>query len=57
MYMREPYPLQQNFEFEKLKFKQSVELSQRVFEMMDRGKKIYPHEGLSQVQFIIDRVY
>lgn len=56
MYMREPYPLQQNFEFEKLKFKQSVELSQRVFEMMDRGKKIYPHEGLSKVQFIIDEI-
>lgn len=29
--MREPYPLQQDIEFEKLKFKQSVELSQRVF--------------------------
>ena len=56
MYMREPYPLQQNFEFEKLKFKQSVELSQKVFEMMDGGKKIYPHEGLSKVQFIIDEI-
>lgn len=56
MYMREPYPLQQNFEFEKLKFKQSVELSQRVFNMMDGGKKIYPHEGLGQVQFIIDEI-
>lgn len=56
MYMREPYSLQQNIEFEKLKFKQSVELSQRVFDMMDGGKKIYPHEGLGQVQFIIDEI-
>ena len=40
MYMREPYPLQQNFEFEKLKFKQSVELSQKVFEMMDGDNKM-----------------
>ena len=56
MYMRDPYPLQQNFEFEKLKFKQSLKLSQRVFKMMDCGKKIYPHEGLGQVQFIIDKI-
>ena len=56
MYMREPYPLQKDFEFEKLKFKQSVELSRKVYEMMDGGKKIYPHEGLSQAQFIIDEI-
>ncbi len=56
MYMREPAPLQHNFEFEKLKFKQSVELSQRIFKMMDGGKKIYPHEGLGQAQFIIDEI-
>ena len=56
MYMRELYPLQHDFEFEKLKFKQSVELSRKVYEMMDGGKKIYPHEGLSQAQFIIDEI-
>lgn len=33
MYMREPYPLQKDFEFEKLKFKQSVELSRKVYEI------------------------
>jgi hypothetical protein len=54
MYMREPAPLQQNNEFEKLKFKQSIKLSQKVFEMMNGGKKVYPHEGLGQAQFIID---
>ena len=56
MYMREPMPLQKDVEFEKLKFKQSEKLSRKVFEMMDCGKKIYPHEGLEQAQFIIDKI-
>lgn len=56
IYMRNPVPLQNNCEFQKLKFKQSVELSQRVFDMMDGGKKIYPHEGLEKVEFIIDKI-
>ena len=54
--MREPFPLQQGRLFEKLKFKQSVELSCKVYELMDGGRKIYPHEGLGQAQFIIDEI-
>lgn len=56
IYMREPLPLQEDFQFEKLKFRQSVELSNAVFELMEGGKKIYPHEGLGQAQFIIDEI-
>jgi len=56
IYMREPFPLQEDFQFEKLKFKQSVKLSNAVFELMEGGKKIYPHEGLGQAQFIIDEI-
>lgn len=56
IYMREPFPLQEDSEFEKLKFKQSEKLSRKVFELMDGGKKIYPHEGLNQVQFVIDEI-
>lgn len=56
IYMREPLPLQEDFQFEKLKFKQNVKLSNAVFELMEGGKKIYPHEGLGQAQFIIDEI-
>lgn len=43
-----PFPLQEDYTFEKLHFKHSVELSKSVFEMMDGGKKIYPQEGLDE---------
>lgn len=56
IYMREPYALQQDNHFEKLKFKQNARLSQRVYDLMDGGRKIYPHEGLNQAQFIIDEI-
>jgi len=56
IYMREPKPLQTDKEFEKLRFRHSEKLSREVFEMMDAGKKVYPHEGLLQAQFIIDEI-
>jgi hypothetical protein len=46
--MREDAPLQQNIHFEKLRFKQSPALSERVYDMMDGGKKIFPHEGIAE---------
>lgn len=48
IHMETPYPLQEDATFEKLHFHHSVELSKRVFEMMDGGKKIYPQEGLDE---------
>ncbi|MBQ2936623.1 MAG: FRG domain-containing protein [Lachnospiraceae bacterium] len=45
--MRNEVILQQNEKFEKLRFKQSEDLSQYVYEMMDGGKKVYPNEGIN----------
>ena len=51
--MRNEPSLQENWHFEKMRFKQSAELSKQVYEMMDRGKKVYPNEGLSELKDII----
>ena len=48
IHMDEPFPLQEDYTFEKLHFHHSVELSRKVFEMMDGGRKIYPQEGLDE---------
>lgn len=56
IYMRTPKLLQEDYEFEKLRFRHSEELSQRVFEAMRGGELIYPHEGLKQVDFIIEQI-
>lgn len=56
IYMRTPHPLQEDFEFEKLRFRHSEKLSQRVFELMRGGELIYPHEGLKQAGFIIEQI-
>jgi len=51
--MREDAPLQENNRFEKLRFKQSPKLSEKVYELMDEGKKIFPFEGLSEARPIL----
>lgn len=56
IYMRVSMPLQDDYVFEKLRFKHSEELSKRVYEMMEGGKKIYPHEGLRDADYIIDQI-
>lgn len=56
IYMRTPHPLQQDIEFEKLRFRHSEELSRRVFDLMEGGELVYPHEGLKQAGFIIDQI-
>ena len=56
IYMRNPQPLQYDFEFEKLRFRHNEKLSQKVFEHMKGGDLIYPHEGLKEAQFIIDQI-
>lgn len=54
--METPYPLQDDFTFEKLRFRHSERLSREVFELMDGGKKIYPQEGLNDFADIMDKI-
>jgi hypothetical protein len=56
IYMRKPFPLQNDIHFEKLRFRHSEELSQYIFNLMEGGKLIYPQEGLSDSGFIIDMI-
>lgn len=53
---REDAPLQQNSQFEKLRFKQSPTLSKRIYDMMDGGKKIFPHEGIAEAMPILRHI-
>ncbi len=52
--MKTDAPLQENWNFEKIHFLQSPELSQRIFDMMDGGKKVFPYEGISEAKAILD---
>lgn len=54
--MRNEAPLQQNKWFEKLRFRQSAELSRRVYEMMDNGKKVFPNEGITEIRDIVEEL-
>jgi hypothetical protein len=54
--MDKPSPLQDDIGFEKLHFKHSVKLSNKIYEMMEGGRKIYPHEGLNDFQDVIDSI-
>ena len=56
IYMRCPQPLQEDNEFEKLRFRHSEKLSQKVFDLMKGGELVYPHEGLREARFIIDTI-
>lgn len=56
MYMRKPHPLQTDIEFEKLRFRHDEGLSEWIFDKMEGGKLIYPHEGLNQVDFVIESI-
>lgn len=48
MPMMNATPLQRDNRFEKIRFLQSEELSNRVYEVMDNGKKIFSHEGIGK---------
>lgn len=56
IYMRQPQPLQNDKGFERLCFRHSEKLSNKVFDMMRGGELIYPHEGLKQAEFIIQDI-
>lgn len=51
--MRIDAPLQEDMRFEKLRFRQSPELSKKVFDLMEGGKKVFPYEGISRARKII----
>lgn len=54
--MRNEKSLQENWHFEKLRFKHSVELSRQVYRMMDGGKKVFPNEGVTELHDYIERI-
>ena len=54
--MRNEQSLQENWHFEKMRFKHSVELSQQVFQMMDEGKKVFPNEGIMELRNYIESI-
>ena len=56
IYMRNPRPLQDDFFFEKLRFRHDEELSKRCFDRMQGGELVYPHEGLGSIRFLIDEI-
>jgi hypothetical protein len=39
-----------------MRFRQSVEISQQVYQMMDEGKKIFPNEGVTELHDYIERI-
>ncbi len=54
--MREDNPIQLNNRFEKIHFRQSPKLSEKVFEMMENGKKVMPFEGINKAKKVIDEI-
>lgn len=54
--MRNMPSLQEDWHFEKLRFRQSVELSERVYHMMDNGKKVFPNEGIVRLRNYIEQI-
>lgn len=56
IYMRNEQPLQQDIGFEKLRFRHSEKLSRWIYEKMQGGELIYPHEGLRQAEDVIEQI-
>ena len=56
IYMRREAPLQSDRDFEKLRFRHNEKLSKAVYDMMEGGRLIYPQEGLTQIEFVIDQI-
>ena len=54
--MKKPFPLQEDYSFEKLHFKHDERFAEKIFEKMDCGRKIYPQEGLAQFDDIIEKI-
>ena len=48
--------IRHNEQFERIRFTQTVEFSNQIFQMMDEGKKIYPEEGITQVMDMLEQM-
>lgn len=48
--------IRHNGQFERIRFPQTVEFSNRIFQMMDEGKKIYPEEGITRIMDILEQM-
>lgn len=54
--MRNEVSLQENTRFEKLRFRQSAQISKQVFDLMDGGKKVFPNEGISEIRNVVEEL-
>ena len=54
--MRYHKDLQSDSRFEKIYFKQSPELSKKVYDMMHQGKDIFPYEGINYAKEYLDKI-
>lgn len=54
--MKNSKALQEDNRFEKIHFKQSPELSKKVFDLMEGGKKVFPDEGITKAKKYIDEI-
>lgn len=48
--------IRHNGQFERIRFPQTVEFSNQIFEMMDKGRMIYPNEGITQIMDILEQM-
>lgn len=54
--MRYHMDLQSDSRFEKIYFKQSPELSKKVYDMMHQGKDIFPYEGINYAKEYLNKI-
>lgn len=54
--MKDARPLQEDNRFEKLRFRQSAELSRKVFDYMDAGRKVFPNEGINAAEPVLQKI-
>lgn len=54
IYMDKENPLQNDISFEKLRFRHSEKLSKDIYNLMEKGSKIYPHEEFNVFDDIIN---
>ena len=54
--MRYHKDLQSDSRFEKIYFKQSPELSKKVYDVMHQGKDIFPYEGINYAKEYLDKI-
>jgi hypothetical protein len=56
IYMDEPFALQDDPNFEKLRFRHSENLSRQVYDLMEGGRKVFPQDGLDEFHDVIESI-